>query len=737
MDGIVDPPLVWRYFLMPHRRKVEAIGLPIDDIVVRTVMGINAGVDGAFVASSGKNMGAFKGVGYPEEIAEFFRLEEYEGHTWLGHNRFPTNTPGWWGGAHPFSLLDWAVVHNGELSSYGINRRYLEQFGYRCALGTDTEVAAYLFDLLLRRHGLPLELACSVLASPLWSEIDRMADGRARAGRRRCARSTGPAMLNGPFAIVLGFNGGMVALNDRIKLRPLVAARQGVDPHGGLRGERAARGARRARAGLVAARRRARHRARARRGRRGRRAAPRALAGGGRLMAAHHGRSPSSACASTTSSASSAAAARSSAAGASTPSTSAPSPTTAPAAPATAASPTARRRRSPSSRTRSPTARTRPGRRPCARPPGGRRRPAACCSPAWATTARTSTSSTTSCSTRARSPTPPSTRCASRWSCAPTSAASRTASTSTAGPDGFKLKTDDGFAAGIRLDTPIVFAPMSYGSVSLNVHKSLALAARRLGILMNTGEGGLHADLYPYEDNVIVQVASGRFGVDSDYLNRGAAVEIKIGQGAKPGIGGHLPGEKADRDIAATRMIPQGSDAISPAPHHDIYSIEDLRQLIYSIKEATGYKPVGVKIAAVHNVAAIASGIVRAGADYVYIDGFRGGTGAAPQVIRDHVGIPLEIAVAVVDQRLRDEGIRQRASIIAAGVHPLVAPTWPRPSRSAPTPSPSARRRSSPSAATSARAATPAAAAGASRRTSPSSRGASTPSGARSASSTW
>jgi glutamate synthase domain-containing protein 1 len=189
-------------------------------------MDINAGVDGAYVASSGKNMGAFKGVGYPEEIAAYFRLEEYEGHTWLGHNRFPTNTPGWWGGAHPFSLLDWSVVHNGELSSYGINRRYLEQFGYRCTLGTDTEVAAYLFDLLLRRHRLPLELACSVLASPLWSEIDRMTDEE-----RELAQSLrevyGPAMLNGPFAIVLGFDGGMVALNDRIKLRPLVAGRQG------------------------------------------------------------------------------------------------------------------------------------------------------------------------------------------------------------------------------------------------------------------------------------------------------------------------------------------------------------------------------------------------------------------------------------------------------------------------------------------------------------------------------
>ncbi len=235
------------------------------------------------------------------------------------------------------------------------------------------------------------------------------------------------------------------------------------------------------------------------------------------------------------------------------------------------------------------------------------------------------------------------------------------------GNGGYKLKEGSGISNNIMLESPIIFSPMSYGSVSLNVHKSLAMAASRCGILMNTGEGGLHADLYPYQDNVIVQVASGRFGVSPEYLNRGAAMEIKVGQGAKPGIGGHLPGEKINREVSETRMIPQGSDAISPAPHHDIYSIEDLRQLIYSLKEATGYKPVGVKIAAVHNVAAIASGIVRAGADYVYLDGFKGGTGAAPQVIRDHIGIPIEIAIAVVDQRLRDEGIRNQASIIAAG----------------------------------------------------------------------
>ena len=115
-------------------------------------------------------------------------------------------------------------------------------------------------------------------------------------------------------------------------------------------------------------------------------------------------------------------------------------------------------------------------------------------------------------------------------------------------------------------------------------------------------------------------------------------------------------------------MIPEGTDAISPAPHHDIYSIEDLRQLVFSLKEATHYeKPVIVKIAAVHNVAAIASGIARSGADIIAIDGFRGGTGAAPTRIRDNVGIPIELALAAVDQRLRDEGIRENVSLVVGG----------------------------------------------------------------------
>ena len=220
----------------------------------------------------------------------------------------------------------------------------------------------------------------------------------------------------------------------------------------------------------------------------------------------------------------------------------------------------------------------------------------------------------------------------------------------------------------LELSTPIMFSAMSYGSISRNAHESLARAATELGIFYNTGEGGLHKDFYQYGPHTIVQVASGRFGVFKDYLETGAAIEIKMGQGAKPGIGGHLPGAKILEDVSRTRMIPMGTDAISPAPHHDIYSIEDLRQLVLSLKEATEYKkPVIVKIAAVHNVAAIASGIARSGADIIAIDGYRGGTGAAPTRIRDNVGIPIELALASVDQRLRDEGIRNEVSVVVAG----------------------------------------------------------------------
>jgi glutamate synthase domain-containing protein 2 len=220
----------------------------------------------------------------------------------------------------------------------------------------------------------------------------------------------------------------------------------------------------------------------------------------------------------------------------------------------------------------------------------------------------------------------------------------------------------------LKLDTPIMVGHMSYGAISLPAQLSIAKAVKKTGTFMGTGEGGMHEAIYPYQDHSIVQIASGRFGVDIDYLERGAAIEIKVGQGAKPGIGGHLPGEKVCADVSCTRMIPLGSDAISPAPHHDIYSIEDLAQLVRSLKEATNWeKPVFVKIAAVHNVAAIAAGIAKSSADAVVIDGFKGGTGAAPKVFRDNVGLPIEAAIAAVDQKLNDQGIRNEVSIIASG----------------------------------------------------------------------
>jgi len=224
--GIQDEPLLHRYFCRVDAERLQETQLSEADYVVHAFMDINSGIDGAFVASAGRNMGAFKGVGFPEEIGEFYRLDEYAGWTWTGHGRFPTNTPGWWGGAHPFCLLDYSIVHNGEISSYGINKRYLESHGYQLTLRTDTEVVTYLFDLMLRRHELPVEIACRALAAPFWKDIDLMAaDDKEFYTALRTVY--GPGLLNGPFAVVLGMADGMVALNDRIKLRPLVAARDG------------------------------------------------------------------------------------------------------------------------------------------------------------------------------------------------------------------------------------------------------------------------------------------------------------------------------------------------------------------------------------------------------------------------------------------------------------------------------------------------------------------------------
>ena len=217
---IVNPPLVWRYFLEVDQQKCN--GQPQDDYVVDRVMEINTGIKDAFVFSSGKDMAVFKGVGYPEEIAEYFCLEEYEGYLWTAHGRFPTNTPGWWGGAHPFSILDWTVVHNGEISSYGINRRYLEGFGYHCTMQTDTEVMAYAVDLLVRKHGLPMEIVAKILAPPFWDDIERCPEDEQKLFRT-LRQVYGSLLLNGPFTVIIANHGEMIGFTDRIRLRPLTA----------------------------------------------------------------------------------------------------------------------------------------------------------------------------------------------------------------------------------------------------------------------------------------------------------------------------------------------------------------------------------------------------------------------------------------------------------------------------------------------------------------------------------
>ena len=217
---ITDVPLIWRYFLSPLRSIVEREMIGEDEYTVRAVTRINSTINGAYVFSSGKNMGTFKAVGYPEDVGKFYRIDEIEGYSWTAHGRYPTNTPGWWGGAHPFSLLDFSVVHNGEISSYDANRRFVEMFGYRCSLQTDTEVITYILDYLIRRQGLTPEESANVIAAPFWSTIERKSEEeRKRLTYLRTLYSS--LLITGPFSIVLSFTGGIMALNDRLKLRSM------------------------------------------------------------------------------------------------------------------------------------------------------------------------------------------------------------------------------------------------------------------------------------------------------------------------------------------------------------------------------------------------------------------------------------------------------------------------------------------------------------------------------------
>ena len=219
---ITDKPIIWRYFVSPFKSVLHDLQLDEKEFVARTVMKINTDMKGAYVFSSGKNMGTFKAVGFPEDVGVFYKLDEYEGYSWTAHGRYPTNTPGWWGGAHPFTLLDYSVVHNGEISSYDANRRYIEMFGYKCNLQTDTEVITYILDYLIRVQKLSMSEAASVIAAPFWSTIEGKKDEKEK-NKLKYLRTVFPSLLiTGPFSIILGFDGGLMALNDRLKLRSMV-----------------------------------------------------------------------------------------------------------------------------------------------------------------------------------------------------------------------------------------------------------------------------------------------------------------------------------------------------------------------------------------------------------------------------------------------------------------------------------------------------------------------------------
>ena len=236
--NISNAPLIYRYFLKlkegsaadgfisvnPAKNRFGS-DFSEENFTADFVMKVNSDVAGTYIISSGKNMGIFKGVGFPEDIGDFFRLDEYKAYLWTSHGRFPTNSPGWWGGSHPFGLLGWSVVHNGEISSYGRNQRFVDSFGYKCSLAVDTEVITYLFDLLVRKNNIDIEIVSLILASPLWEQIERMPEYD-----RQLAKTLrilfGGALINGPFSIIVGHNDFMYALNDRVKLRPMVAARK-------------------------------------------------------------------------------------------------------------------------------------------------------------------------------------------------------------------------------------------------------------------------------------------------------------------------------------------------------------------------------------------------------------------------------------------------------------------------------------------------------------------------------
>ena len=214
---------------------------------------------------------------------------------------------------------------------------------------------------------------------------------------------------------------------------------------------------------------------------------------------------------------------------------------------------------------------------------------------------------------------------------------------------------------------------MSFGSISREAHTTLAIAMNRIGGRSNTGEGGEEADRFPRMANgdsmrsAIKQVASGRFGVTAEYLVNADDIQIKMAQGAKPGEGGQLPGHKVDKAIAAVRHSTPGVGLISPPPHHDIYSIEDLKQLIHDLKNVNPAARISVKLVSEVGVGTVAAGVAKCRADHLTISGFEGGTGASPLTSLTHAGSPWEIGLAETQQTLLLNGLRSRIAVQVDG----------------------------------------------------------------------
>ncbi|MCK9308430.1 MAG: glutamine amidotransferase family protein [Methanoculleus sp.] len=212
----------WRYFFKPDASlAVPGSASPEKDIITNLVMQINAAPNGAEIISSGKNVGVFKASGWPEDVADYYRIQDYEGYIWLAHNRYATSSPEKWERPDPFNLHDWSVVENGKTTTYGTNRRYVESLGYQCSMSTDSEVIACLIDLLVRRHGLDINLAIRALAPPYWEDIDRMPEAEQKLNRA-LRFAYGSATMNGPFTVVAANPDMMVGFTDRGKLRPMV-----------------------------------------------------------------------------------------------------------------------------------------------------------------------------------------------------------------------------------------------------------------------------------------------------------------------------------------------------------------------------------------------------------------------------------------------------------------------------------------------------------------------------------